>query len=437
MGTKCFVENPRRISQNQGWNQVLPQVWNPIRQTVAIKTCVPVWIDRHTRKVTKFEKYSLLQQPAHPHVTLKPSYNHPSHNYQVQNGIASLCPVIGIVDTGLDPCINSKVTSDKAVPFDSAFGYMPVKRNTLSCQIGLDSPGNGLETVNEEHLMGSVHGRRKSPLWNSPYSLYISRHDTYPIVNPLHSIRRLDDSLYLNKRHMKIYNLDIKSQRIKYDKTCHRMSFHESVRQTESLLQRGVHTKSDPMATKEHVPRFLIQYEWRYNPGRWIRVSAICYAIEQMCRVNRAGEANQTKEETLFFSTVVPDIPIIDYLRRIAWYYDCSKESFVLALEYIHRVTKYNPEIVVNHNTAHRLIATCLLVATKFIDDLVFNHTFYAKVVGLPALAMSTLEQYFLLIISFDLFVQPGQYKRRFKGMLHNNEGMHKVSIRPEVELYN
>jgi len=437
MGTKYFMENPRRISQNQGWNQVLPQVKNPIKQTVSIETSYPVWIDRHTRKVTKFEKVSLLQKSAHHHVTWKPSYNHPSHDYQVQNGIASLHPVIGTVDTSVDPCINLKVTSHRAVPFYSAFGYMPVNGNTLSCQIGVVSPGNGLETVNENYLMCSVHGRRKVPLRNSAYSVYTPLHDTHPTVNSLHPIPRLGDFLYLKKPHMKIYNLDIRLQRIEYDRTCPRMSCHDSLHETESLLQKGVHTWSIPLATKKHVPRSRIQYEWRYNPDRWVTVSAMCYAIEQMCRINRAGEANQPQAETLFFSTEVPDIPISDYLRRIAWFYDSPKECFVLALEYIHRVTKYNPEVVVNHNTAHRLVATCIMVATKFIDDLVFNHTFYAKVVGLPALTMSTLEQELLFMISFDLFVKPGQFKRRYKGMLHDNTGLNKVPIRPEGETYN
>jgi len=429
MGAKYFHKN-RSIKKNQGWNQVLPQVWNPIKQTVPIETCNLVWIDRLTKEEAKFEKMSLLQKPAHPHVTLKPSYNYPFRDYQTQSGIALLYPEIETVDKGLElSSFKAKVSSDRGVTFYSDSGYIPVKMNTLSGQNGLAVPN--LETANEYHLMGSDDGRLKIPLWNSAHLMSTPLYGTFPKGNPLHVNSPLGDFLYLNERHTKIYNPDTRSQRIEYEETCHITSYIESLHQTELLLQKGVRTTCAPVTTKGHVPRFLIQYEWRYNPDRWVTVSAICYAIEQMCRINTAGETKQAQVETVFFTTVVPDIPISDYFERIAWFYDCSKECFVLVLEFIHRVTKYNPEIVVNHNTQHMLIATCLMVATKFMDDVAFDHTFYAKVVGLPALTMSALELKLLFILRFELFVHPAQYKRRYKRMLANNKGLNKVSIRP------
>jgi len=426
MGTKYYFEKPRLIGQNQVWSQALPKVLNPIKETVLIETRDPVWIDRNTGLIAEFEKLSLPQKPAH-HVTWKQSYDYSSNNYQDYSSIASLNSVIGIVNKGLDPYFNSKVTSNRAVPYYSAFGCMPDTRRILLGQNGLLGPGNGVQTDNGYYPVGSIHEQKKIKFYNSVHSMTTALYCTYPRPNSLHTYNRLGDPLYLNKRHMKTYKPDTKSQRIECDETCHRKNHPQHF-----------HSQSIPLATKSYVPRFRIRYEWRYDSDRWIIVSATCNAVEQMCRINnRGGVTKLTEAGTKFFTAVAPAIPLADYFWRIAWFYDCPKECFVLVLEYIHRYIKYKPEFVVNHNTAHMLIATCMMVACKFFDDFYFDRTFYAKVVGLPAVTMSALELEFLFIISFDLFMQPEQYQRRYTEMLYNNKSQNKVIIRPESMRYN
>jgi len=173
-------------------------------------------------------------------------------------------------------------------------------------------------------------------------------------------------------------------------------------------------------------------HDYRFNTERLTVVSALCYAIKHMCRTNnRQEETKSSQPETIFHAFAVPDITLEDWLKRLAWYYDCPTESFVLALEYIHRVTNCKPEVEVNYHTAHQLVLTCIKVATKFFDDVAFNSFLYAKVVGLPATTISELEVQLLFLLSFDLFVSPKQYQSRYKEMVNRNQGVNKVIITP------
>jgi len=195
---------------------------------------------------------------------------------------------------------------------------------------------------------------------------------------------------------------------------------------------QSVHCKSIPNKSIPCLPRSKSLHDYRFNTDRLEVVSALCYAINHMCRINnRQEDTKPTQTETIFHAFAVPDISLEDWLMRLAWYYDCPKESFVLALEYIYRVKKSKSEVQVNYHTAHQLVLTCIKVATKFFDDVVFNSFLYAKVVGLPTATISELEVQLLFLISFDLFVSPGQYQSRYKEMLNDNQGVNKVIITP------
>merc|ERR1719397_1099411 len=114
-------------------------------------------------------------------------------------------------------------------------------------------------------------------------------------------------------------------------------------------------------------------------------ISAFTRAVWRMCHMNnRERKTNASQYKTVFHEAVAPDIPFVDYVNRIGWFYNIPKECFVLALEYINRLKLYKPEVELNESTAHRLVLSCIKVATKFIDDTVFHSTFYAYVVGLP-----------------------------------------------------
>jgi len=200
-----------------------------------------------------------------------------------------------------------------------------------------------------------------------------------------------------------------------------------------SRLREREEVQPTSLAAMVTLPNFYYRREWRYNTERWAIVSAFCHAIEQMCRANNQKITKRAQPKTRFHAALIPDISLADFLKRIGWFCDCPKECFVIALEYIHRTVKCRPDIQVNYNSAHNLISTCVQVSVKFYDDVVLNHKYYAQVVGLPAVEMTTLEKELLFLLSFDLFVLPEKYQQLRKQMLHDNKGLYKVDIKPEL----
>jgi len=200
---------------------------------------------------------------------------------------------------------------------------------------------------------------------------------------------------------------------------------------TQAMHYKACGTEFGPTVYLGKVLRSNYRQDWRFNSDRWAMVSALCHEIEQICGNSTNAKTKETRAKTIFHASPAPEITLIDYLRRITWFFDCPKECFVLTLEYLHRVTKCKKELQLNYNTVHKLVITCIKVATKFFDDVFFNSSLYAKVVGLPAATVAALEVQLLFFLSFDLYVSLKQYRKRYDQMLSGNKGPSKVTMRP------
>jgi len=132
-------------------------------------------------------------------------------------------------------------------------------------------------------------------------------------------------------------------------------------------------------------------------------VPVLACVLKQLCdRNDRLPVSGRTVSK--FHAQRPPAITIADYLHRVAKYALCSGECFVLALVYIDRIIQQNPTFVVNSLNIHRLLITSVMLAAKFFDDQYFNNAYYAKVGGVPAPEMNTLEVEFLFMTNFSLF---------------------------------
>lgn len=173
--------------------------------------------------------------------------------------------------------------------------------------------------------------------------------------------------------------------------------------------------------------------KWRWDPERWKLVSALCHALEYMCFVSAYRQQGKKLERlTKFHANSIPQIPLAAFVKRIAWFSECSNACFVLSLEYIHRLRIRKPEVKVNAHVAHQLLITCIMVSAKFFDDKFFNNTFYARLGGLPVAVISGLEMQLLFFLNFDLHVLPDQYKARYVSMVQDNQGLATVDIGPQ-----
>ena len=113
---------------------------------------------------------------------------------------------------------------------------------------------------------------------------------------------------------------------------------------------------------------------------------------------------------TVFHAVRVPSVSIHDYLFRIARYFLCSPECFVISLVYIDRVMKKHSEFAICKLNIHRLIVTSMMLSVKFFDDVYYSNAYYAKVGGVKGSEMNLLEIHFLKLIDWHLFVSPEEF---------------------------
>ncbi|XP_022589835.2 cyclin-P2-1 [Cyclospora cayetanensis] len=119
-----------------------------------------------------------------------------------------------------------------------------------------------------------------------------------------------------------------------------------------------------------------------------------------------------------FLSATEPVISVPDYLERLARFFQCSRECFVLALVYIDRLLQMNAHVWLCPLNLHRLAVTALMVAVKFSDDTFYSNAYYAKVGGLPLKEMNHLEATLLRMLQFRLHVLPWEFHKYLRLVL-------------------
>ncbi|PKI54034.1 hypothetical protein CRG98_025581 [Punica granatum] len=100
-----------------------------------------------------------------------------------------------------------------------------------------------------------------------------------------------------------------------------------------------------------------------------------------------------------------PDMTIQSYLERISRYTRAGPSVYVIAYVYIDRFCQANPGFRITLRNVHRLLITTIMVASKYVEDLNYRNSYYARVGGLRTEEMNRLEMEFLFLMGFKLHV--------------------------------
>lgn len=106
----------------------------------------------------------------------------------------------------------------------------------------------------------------------------------------------------------------------------------------------------------------------------------------------------------LFAGSVVPDLDIPEYCKRLSKYFQCSASAFVTAMVYIDRFTTIT-SVTINRFTVHRLLSISLTIAVKFLEDVHFSNGYYARVSGLGITEFCRLEFEMITVMGFGLTI--------------------------------
>lgn len=151
-------------------------------------------------------------------------------------------------------------------------------------------------------------------------------------------------------------------------------------------------------------------------PGEPSIVSSVAALLQQLAAQNKSEGCGAP----CFLSATEPVISVPDYLQRLARFFQCSRECFVLALIYIDRLLQASRHVWLCPLNVHRLVVTALMVAVKFADDTFYSNAYYAKVGGLPLREINHLEATLLRMLQFRLHVLPWEFQKFLRLVLES-----------------
>ncbi|GMN56324.1 hypothetical protein TIFTF001_025449 [Ficus carica] len=158
----------------------------------------------------------------------------------------------------------------------------------------------------------------------------------------------------------------------------------------------------------------LYSYSYQDDSNIPLVVSVLASLIERsMARnqriVKNSGSklwylSNDTRTR-IFDCHETPDMTIQSYLERIFRYTRAGPSVYVVAYVYIDRFCQTNPWFRIIPRNVHRLLITTIMVASKYVEDMNYRNSYFARVGGLTTNELNKLEVEFLFLMGFKLHV--------------------------------
>lgn len=126
---------------------------------------------------------------------------------------------------------------------------------------------------------------------------------------------------------------------------------------------------------------------------------------------------------TCFHAVRRPGLGVEAYLGRLRTYCQCSSSCFIVSLVYIDRIVKAHPDFEVGSLNIHRLLASTVVLAAKFMDDIYYSNAYYAKVCGLSVKELNSLEVALVKMVNWKLDVSPEEFEEYCKHILSAMRG--------------
>ncbi|GFP80902.1 cyclin-u2-1 [Phtheirospermum japonicum] len=155
----------------------------------------------------------------------------------------------------------------------------------------------------------------------------------------------------------------------------------------------------------------LYSYSYQQDSNTPLVISVLASLIERtLARNERIAGKNckwpsSTSKTRVFDCNETPDMTIQSYLERIFRYTRAGPSVYVVAYAYIDRFCLFYPEFRIGARNVHRLLITTILVASKYVEDMNYRNSYFARVGGLTTFEMNKLEFEFLFMMKFKLHV--------------------------------
>ena len=123
----------------------------------------------------------------------------------------------------------------------------------------------------------------------------------------------------------------------------------------------------------------------------------------------------ESNEDGHFTYKVKPPISLFQYLQRIIKYVKIEFSTLIISMIYIDRICK--EKVFINEYNIHRIMIISIYIAYIYNEDCIHDNNYLALVSGISKKEMVLLENEFLELIDFKLYVSNDifqEYKKYF-----------------------
>ena len=144
----------------------------------------------------------------------------------------------------------------------------------------------------------------------------------------------------------------------------------------------------------------------KYNQSLLFKISSILSKI--------ISQNESFPQSSVFSANEPPKISLFDYLTRIKTYGEISDSTLVLSLILIDRFCEMNSVLLTAYNI-HRILFVSVLISVKYNEDIFYDNVFYAELGGVSLKELNTIENTFIDMINFTLYVDSTIYEKYVK----------------------
>ncbi|XP_076927114.1 cyclin-U2-1-like [Bidens hawaiensis] len=150
----------------------------------------------------------------------------------------------------------------------------------------------------------------------------------------------------------------------------------------------------------------VYSYSYHNNSNTPLVITVLASLIERtLVRNERTNRIKRGSKIKVFECNETPDMSIQSYLERIFKYTKAGPSVYVVAYVYIDRFCRSHPEFRITGRNVHRLLITTVMVASKYVEDMNYRNSYYARVGGITTKEINKLELNFLFLMNFKMHV--------------------------------
>ena len=123
------------------------------------------------------------------------------------------------------------------------------------------------------------------------------------------------------------------------------------------------------------------------------------------------GTCLDKRTPTVYDAVAIPPITVEQYLSRILSISGASVDILISALVHIDSLVTSGEVPAITPYNVHRLLATSLLVTSKFASDVHYNNRAWSFISGTELAEVNRLEETFLDSLGFQLMVKETVYR--------------------------